>query len=226
MYLSIFQSVYLCIYRVDPSIVVPTFAPMGAPMVDTEIDGEIGGSRARYNKRTMEGEPLSCIRHCVATLLPLSCIRHCVATLLQLGCIRRVAIGSSVGRCAPALRHCSAGAMASASAAPPTQPQSLTGLAAAEEYIAQHHRPGVSWHITLNSHASTRPKEYGGSLVHSVQACKTFQQTGGGDWSCNVDVPNSFAPGDGYQLHGEGQAKQETRRRRRHAGTPWRSFWC
>ena len=35
-----------------------------------------------------------------------------------------------------------------------------------------------SWHLTLNNHASTRPKSYGGATVPSVKACKTFTPPG------------------------------------------------
>ena len=94
--------------------------------------------------------------------------------------------------------------MAAVSGAPSMQPRSLAGLAAVEDYIALHHTPGMSWHFTLNNHALTRPKEHGGSSANSVKACKTFQQAGGGGWRCNVDLPNSFALGDGCQLHGVG----------------------
>ena len=94
--------------------------------------------------------------------------------------------------------------MASASGDGAVQPQSLTGLASVEEYIRRHHMPGVSWHATPNNHASTRPKACGGSLVRSVRECKTFHPRAGGGWQCSVDLPNSFAPGDGRQLHGVG----------------------
>ena len=44
---------------------------------------------------------------------------------------------------------------------------------AVEAYLSEHHCQ-VSWHITLNNHASTRPKSYGGPLVRAVTACKSY----------------------------------------------------
>ena len=45
------------------------------------------------------------------------------------------------------------------------------------DYIQQYHVTYISWHTTLNNHASTRPKAYGGKLVDSVTACKAFEQS-------------------------------------------------
>ena len=42
-------------------------------------------------------------------------------------------------------------------------------IALVEDYIEARHE-GVTWHITLNNHASTRPKIYGGPIVKSVAA--------------------------------------------------------
>ena len=57
---------------------------------------------------------------------------------------------------------------------------------------------------------STRPKEYGGPLVHSVTKCKTYTQVEPGvassPWQCDLDLPNSFAPDDGLRLEVSGQA--------------------
>ena len=47
----------------------------------------------------------------------------------------------------------------------------------AMDYIQQYHVPGISWHTTLNNHASTRPKAYGGKLVDSLTECKAFEQS-------------------------------------------------
>ena len=91
-------------------------------------------------------------------------------------------------------------------------------LSAVQDYIQQNHVTGISWHMTLNNHASTRPNAHGGKLVHSVTACKTYEQSPGsapgstsGSWRCSLDLPNSFAPGDGRVLHavGEGGTKEE-----------------
>ena len=83
-------------------------------------------------------------------------------------------------------------------------------LAAVQEYIAWHHAKHITWHFTLNNHMSTRPKEYGGPLVHSVTKCKTYTQVEPGvassPWRCDLDLPNSFAPDDGLRLEVSGQA--------------------
>ena len=75
-----------------------------------------------------------------------------------------------------------------------------------EEYLAEHHKG--TWHITLNNHASTRPKIYGGALVPVVSHCKTFEHIAPGSasaaWRCSLDLPNSFTPTDGRRLQTEG----------------------
>ena len=83
-----------------------------------------------------------------------------------------------------------------------------------EEYLAKHHLG--TWHTTLNNHASTRPKMYGGPLVPSVSRCKTFEHIAPGSasaaapgsasaaWRCSLDLPNSFTPTDGRRLQTEG----------------------
>ena len=85
-----------------------------------------------------------------------------------------------------------------------------------EEYLAKHHLG--SWHTTLNNHASTRPKIYGGPLVPAVSQCKTFEHIAPGSasaaapgsasaaWRCSLDLPNSFTPTDGRRLQTEGYA--------------------
>ena len=40
-------------------------------------------------------------------------------------------------------------------------PDLQADLQAIEAYISAHHT-GVSWHLVLNNHASTRPQKYGG----------------------------------------------------------------
>ena len=93
-------------------------------------------------------------------------------------------------------------AAGSGSASPPT----------VEQYLESVHSPKVSWHLTLNNHAPTRPKEYGGRLVPAVTQCKTFTPPGSasGAWRCVLDLPNSFEPGDGLQLvtEGDGATKE------------------
>ena len=89
-------------------------------------------------------------------------------------------------------------------------------VGAVEEYLAKHHLG--SWHTTLNNHASTRPKMYGGPLVPAVSQCKTFEHIAPGSasaaapgsasaaWRCSLDLPNSFTPTDGRRLQTEGYA--------------------
>ncbi len=87
---------------------------------------------------------------------------------------------------------------------PPPGPESLRGLEAVENYLSEHRSPQISWHIILNNHASTRPDKCGGKLCSSITKCKTFVETApGGSWICRLDVPNSFAPGDGLRLRAD-----------------------
>ena len=74
------------------------------------------------------------------------------------------------------------------------------------QYLESCHKG--SWHTTLNNHASTRPKTYGGRLVQSVRECKTFTPPGSARnaWRCVLDLPNSFEPGDGLRLVTEVEA--------------------
>ena len=66
--------------------------------------------------------------------------------------------------------------MAAAYEAPLPQLQSLTELSAVQDYLEQHHEKRITWHTSLNNHTSTRPREHGGKLFHSVNDCKTFAQ--------------------------------------------------
>ena len=87
-------------------------------------------------------------------------------------------------------------------------------LQAIEAYIRDQHT-GVSWHLVLNSHASTRPKVLGGPLVPAVTDCKTYQEIEAGSatsfWRCILQLPNSFQPNDGRRLEsvGEGHTKED-----------------
>ena len=69
-----------------------------------------------------------------------------------------------------------------------------------------------SWHSTLNNHASTRPKKYGGPTVPSVQNCKTFTEPGAASttWQCVLDLPNSFTKNDGIRLRVSCEAPTKT----------------
>ena len=88
-------------------------------------------------------------------------------------------------------------------------------LARVEDYLDQCHVKHVTWHLTLNNHASTRPKEIGGPLVPSLTVCKTFSKVGPGSasstWKCLLRLPHSFAAGDNMSLNiqceGENQDK-------------------
>ena len=80
-----------------------------------------------------------------------------------------------------------------------------------EVYIMTHHK-GL-WYNTLNNHASTRPKLYGGPVVPSVRACRSFSQNtaapDGADMLCILDMPNSYASGDGRRLQAQGSGNNE-----------------
>ena len=70
-----------------------------------------------------------------------------------------------------------------------------------EVYIKTHHQG--QWYNTLNNHASTRPKLHGGPIVPSVRECMSVSQNGA-DTLCILDMPNSFASGDGRRLQAQG----------------------
>ena len=70
-----------------------------------------------------------------------------------------------------------------------------------EDYLERNHVAHVSWHQTLNNHASTRPKQFGGKIVPSVTGCKTFSSkvdpgSAKLSWKCLLRLPHSFAAGD------------------------------
>ena len=82
-----------------------------------------------------------------------------------------------------------------------------------EQYITQERVPFISWHGMLNNNVSTRPNQHGGKLCHAVTACKTFTNHAPGTasaWRCTLELPNSFAPGDGIRVRtiGEGPTKE------------------
>ena len=97
--------------------------------------------------------------------------------------------------------------------------QSLTAsgddIQAVKAYINLHHqdRSKISWHLSLNNHASTRPQTHGGPLVHALTDCKTFEPVEPGPasrWRCSLQVPNSFAPGDGLRVFTTGEGITQT----------------
>ena len=71
----------------------------------------------------------------------------------------------------------------------------------------------ILWHTVLNNNASTRPRQHGGALVvRSITACKTFSaSSASGEGECALELPNSFANGDGLvvQTSGTGASRQE-----------------
>ena len=75
-------------------------------------------------------------------------------------------------------------------------------------YMDSYHNVSVTWHWTLNNHASTRPKIHGGPIVPSITKCKTFTEPGSASasWQCTLDLPNSFAKDDGIRLHVSSEA--------------------
>ena len=82
-----------------------------------------------------------------------------------------------------------------------------------EAYLQQHRVQHISWHTVLNNHASTRPKTHGGQIVPSITECKTYSAPGPASavWECTLDLPHSFAAGDGLrvQTNGQGASKDE-----------------
>ena len=82
-----------------------------------------------------------------------------------------------------------------------------------EAYLLEQHVSSISWHFVLNNHASTRPEQLGGPIVKSVTACKDFSapSSASANWQCILDLPHSFANGDGRRVvvHGEGKTKED-----------------
>ena len=79
---------------------------------------------------------------------------------------------------------------------------------AVASYLAEHHQAHISWHITLNNHASTRSRAHGEPLVKAVTDCKTYTHVAPGSasaaWQCSLNLPNSFNANDGIRLQTEG----------------------
>ena len=84
-------------------------------------------------------------------------------------------------------------------------------LSEMRQYIHERHVSWISWHITLNNHASTRPDAHGGKIVESVTNCKTTRMLAPEKWRCVIAMPHSFRPGDGWKLDtvGEGKTAKE-----------------
>jgi hypothetical protein len=77
-----------------------------------------------------------------------------------------------------------------------------------EDFISQLHKPSMSWHTTLNNHASMRPKEYGGPLVPSVSGCKQYERVrADSSWRCHLWMPSTCEPNDGEILDVVGVAR-------------------
>jgi hypothetical protein len=93
---------------------------------------------------------------------------------------------------------------------PSAAPGALTGnkLAAIQQRLRDAKRPEISWHIILNNHASTRPKECGGKLCTSVTQCKQFSRVGPMH-RCLLTLPNSYAADDGKVVCVEGIASDK-----------------
>ena len=51
----------------------------------------------------------------------------------------------------------------------------------------------IAWHMTLNNHASQRPKEYGGPLVHAITKCKTYTPVEPGFASSHWDTAQNWS---------------------------------
>ena len=83
-------------------------------------------------------------------------------------------------------------------------------LAEAEEYLERNHSANITWHMTLNNHASTRPKAMGGKIVPAVSNCKTYAVVGSAV-KCCLRMPHSFAAGDNkaFIIECEGETNEE-----------------
>ncbi len=51
--------------------------------------------------------------------------------------------------------------------------------------------PGIGWRNVLNPHTTNRPKDMGGSIVGSLEACRRDIRTPDGQWQVRLDLPNS-----------------------------------
>ncbi len=90
------------------------------------------------------------------------------------------------------------------------EPQPLAGLAAVENYLCERRSPHILWHTILNNHSWSRPHGRGANVGPSITACKIFlQRRWGGSWTCRLDVPHSFTPGDGLPLRAEVEARTQ-----------------
>ena len=69
-------------------------------------------------------------------------------------------------------------------------------LVALENLLATHSE-GISWHLVLNNHTSTKPQSLGGKMFHSLTELKQFERLDGGLWRCRICMPCSFQHGDG-----------------------------
>ena len=49
-------------------------------------------------------------------------------------------------------------------------------LARVEDYLEQCHNNQASWHLSLNNHASTRPREFGGPFVQHPRQAKSIPE--------------------------------------------------
>ena len=87
---------------------------------------------------------------------------------------------------------------------------------AVESYLAEQHVSTISWHYTLNNHASTRPKVLGGPLVRAVTGCKEYTRNAAGSasapWRCLLNLPKMFTPNDGIRLQTEGYGRRKQKR--------------
>jgi hypothetical protein len=88
-------------------------------------------------------------------------------------------------------------------------------VGAVKVYIAAQHVGIPSWHLTLNNHTSTRPKQHGGATIRSLFDVKTFRPPAPGSaspsWQCVLCLPHSFLPNDCSEVRafGEGPTRQK-----------------
>ena len=77
---------------------------------------------------------------------------------------------------------------------------------ALEALLIMHHKDGISWHVVLNNHSSTKPQNEGGPMFRSLKDVKDYGYVGG-LWRCRINMPCSFQAGDGLLFGNEGYAQ-------------------
>jgi hypothetical protein len=78
-----------------------------------------------------------------------------------------------------------------------------------ESLLTNYHSGVVSWHTVLNNTSSTMPKNQGGPFVRTLEEVKSYRMDHGSHY-CRIDMPCTFALGDGLLFSVESD-KMDTR---------------